>query len=164
MFWFGSKTTKERLSGYKTIKVHGMEFVIRKVNPLVDFNSDELPAMFTDYDSRRDLSKMEQTKEQVKKLNDVMKRYLIAGIVRPVLVPIGKGEIKGKEDGITVDDLFRDPTIAMKLFNEIVFHSSNEFRGLSKLFFSIKKKLALLTLYATGMHKDQAITSLKEKT
>ena len=58
-----------------------------------------------------------------------------AGLVEPELVPIGIGEFRGKEAGITVEDIFRDEQTGIKLYWEIIQHSLLRFRGIKELFF-----------------------------
>jgi len=80
-----------------------------------------------------------------------------AGLVKPELVPVGKGDQRGKEDGITVDDIFRDEDLAIKLYIEILAHSLNRFKGMRGLFFSIRIKHLLSTEWRKSMENYQAI-------
>lgn len=132
---------------------------------MLDFPSDKLPALFTDNPWANDPKKqIPPSPDSVKKIQQMMYMYIEAGVVEPKLLPVGKGDDRGKEDGITVEDLFRNPNLGSKLFNEIVFHSIGREGGLGNLFFSIRKKLGLLTLFQSGMVKDLAISSLRAKT
>jgi hypothetical protein len=118
-----------------------MKFLIKKINPLIDFSSDKMPQIFTDILNQRkeDVNRTRTTAELIKLQQD-MYSIIEAGVVDPVLVPVGSGDTKGKEDGITVEDLFRNPDIGYGLYSIILDHSLNKFRGIKKLFFSIKTK------------------------
>ena len=47
MWPFNKKSTVEQLLGYKKIKINGMWFTIKRINPRVDFKADEIPMYFT---------------------------------------------------------------------------------------------------------------------
>lgn len=156
MFWNTESRRKKRLLGLKDVTVNGMKFTIKRVNPLMDFPADKVPQLFTDSPSFKsvDISKS-LTPLQVENIRLMVLAYIQAGVVEPRLVPVGKGEKRGKEDGITAEDLFRDPTMGMKLYFEILDNSLNVFRGLKGLFFSIKTKLWLSISLRVGMGASQ---------
>ena len=134
MFGFSKEPRKESLLGYKKIIVNGMRFTIKKVNPLIDFPPDKIPQIFTDFISRRKPPEKPTEIEFSKAKND-MSAIIKAGIVSPELS-------NNEKEGITVDDLFRDPTMGPKLYIEIMSHSLNYFKGLKGLFFYQKIKLS----------------------
>lgn len=144
MGWF-KKPSKEVLQGYKRIRVNGMRFTIRKVNPLVDFSADKIPQIFADYVSRRQLP------VSIEKAQKEMYAMIEAGVIEPKLFPIGIGENRGKEGGLTVEDLFRDFEMGQKLYLAILDHSLNRFKGIRKLFFSIKTKYLFWIALQKGM-------------
>jgi hypothetical protein len=130
MGFFSKKTTVEELRGYKKITINGMRFTIKKINPLLDFHSDQMPQIFTDFVSARPSALPTMTPETIKKYQEDMYSIIRAGLVDPVL----------SKEGITAEDLFRDMEVGSKLYQEILEHSMNRFKGLKKLFFSIKSK------------------------
>jgi hypothetical protein len=138
---------KERLKGYKKIKILGMKFIIRKINPLLDFPADKIPQIFTSFETRRKV--VETTPSITDTQKSLRDTYAIieAGVVEPKL----EKYIDGKEEGITAEDLFRDFDIGFKLYIEIITHSMNRFRGLKGLFFSIKTKQLLSTEWRKNM-------------
>lgn len=138
--------TKHDAQNVKTIRIGAFKYKIRKVNPLLDFTSENMPQIYTAYLSKRPVVSTEAnlTIQQLQRFQEEMKSVVVAGLVEPALVPTGKGELRGKEDGITVDDIFRDEETAISLYLEILSHSLNRFKGLRGLFFSIKIKHALL--------------------
>jgi len=127
---FSKKTTVEELRGYKKITINGMRFTIKRINPLLDFHSDQMPQIFTDFVSARPSALPTMTPETIKKYQEDMYAIIRAGVVDPVL----------SKEGITTEDLFRDMEIGTKLYQAILEHSMNRFKGLKKLFFSIKSK------------------------
>ncbi len=127
---------KVKLQKQKKIKINGFKFTIKQINPLLDFEFDNIPQIFTSFTQKQSV---DYRRDDV-----ILKQMMViveAGLISPDLVPVGKGEKKGKEDGITIEDIFRDMEIANKLFREIMFHSLNKFRGLKSLFFSLKIRL-----------------------
>ena len=139
---FNGKTpTLEKLRGHKKLKINGMTFVIKRINPLVDFPANKMPQIVTEMNmARRPLNPNPSQLEVKRQIQDMM-ATIEAGVVEPELGPIGS---KGK---LTAEDLFRDPNMGLKLFHEIMNHSLNRFRGLRRVFFSIGIKLSLLTHY-----------------
>jgi len=139
--------TKQELQGHKKIKICGMKFIIKRINPLLDFESANIPQIFTTFISRR---KTEALPDERKLLNQMIP-IIEAGVVSPELIEIGIGEKAGKEDGITAKDLFSNPEMGSKLFQEIMFHSLNRFSGIKGVFFSIKIRLSFYIDYLKNM-------------
>jgi len=151
---FSRAPSHENLRGYKKLTIKGMRFVIKKLNPILDFSSDKIPQIFTDFVSTRSPL---ITTEVIRKHQLDMQDIIRLGVVDPELKP------NGTKNALTPDDMFRDPTIGIKLYFEILNHSLNHFRGLNKLFFSIGIKLSCLTFCASGMGKDLAIFSSQKE-
>ena len=149
--------TVEDLRGYKMITVNGMRFTIKKLNPVLDFPTDKIPQIFTDYQTVKDAPRPPSTLEAVKKSQTEMYDTIQAGVVDPKIVPVGK------EGGFTPEDLFRDPTMGLKLYYAIIENSLNQFTGINKLFFSIGIKLSLLTHYASGTVRSLATWSFPKE-
>ena len=142
---FSSSPTKDELRGIKTVRICGSKFKIRKVNPLLDFPADSMPQVFTYFRSRRKAEPDQSPPvERQKKVIKEMQQVVAAGMVEPSLVPVGQGDNNGKEPGITVEDLFRDPRIGFGLYEAVLFHSLGRLKGLKGLFFSITTRLWLL--------------------
>ncbi|MCK5358332.1 MAG: hypothetical protein KAJ48_08045 [Elusimicrobiales bacterium] len=151
--------TKQELQGHKKIKICGMKFIIKRINPLLDFESNNIPQIFTSFISRR---KTEVLPDEKKILNQMIP-IIEAGVVYPELVAIGTGEKENKEDGITVKDLFVNPEMGSKLFQEIMFHSLNRFRGIKGVFFSVKIRLLCYIDYLKNMESYRRKLPLTEK-
>ena len=136
---------KEQLQCHKTVKVCGSKFTIRKINPILDFEATDMPQIFTSFISMRNTDKSPYDNTAIMRQ---MMRVVSAGLVTPELVSIGAGEKRGREAGITVEDIFRDEECGVKLFQEIMFHSLNKYKGLKGVFFSLKTKLKYYTALA----------------
>lgn len=132
-------STKAELQGHKKVKVCHSQFTIRRINPLLDFDLEHMPQIFTSFQSNR---KTDKSPYDPKVLLEQMMRVVEAGVVDPPLACVGKGAARGKEEGITVEDIFRDEECGYKLYSEIMLHSLNRFSGLKKVFFSVKTRLA----------------------
>lgn len=161
---FKKNPKKNDLQNVKNIELGGFKFTIRKINPLLDFTADTMPQIFTAYLTRRKFENATTTTvEQLQRANEDMKSIIMAGLVTPKLVPVGKGDARGREDGITVEDLFRDEDMAVKLYVEIFTHSLNRFKGLKGLFFSIKIKHTLFTEWRKNMavYQAQSLSAVK---
>lgn len=147
MFW--RKDKKAELQGHKEVTLKGQTFIIRKINPLMDFPPERMPQIFSHWQSRR---RAEAPMDESRAMKDMM-AVVEAGVVgiktgRDVLplVEVGKGGARGREPGLTVEDIFRDQEVGVSLYLEIFQHTLNRFSGLRKVFFSLQSKLLWFTL------------------
>ena len=145
---------KEKLQGHKTVKVFGARYVIRKINPLLDFSYDTMPQIFSSHISKRPVVDTTPHIAQLQKALKEMKLIVQTALVDPVLIPVGKGEKYRKEDGITVDDMFVDAELGSRLYLEIIAHSLNRFKGIKGFFFTMRIRHSLLTEWRKSMDKD----------
>jgi len=137
---FFKKTTRENLRQYKTLRISGMKFVIRKINPLVDFSVDKMPQIFSSFISRR-TAEQQINEATLRKNQDDMKNIIGAGLVEPD-IEAGK---------ISLDDIMADSALALELYTEIIVHSLNTFKGLKGVFFSAKTKRLFYSGYAKNL-------------
>ncbi len=167
MWPFSSKSIgKDALAGVKTIKINGWVFKLKRINPLLDFHPDKMPQIFTDFQSRRQRKEPEVQDQaaQARKAQADMYAIIEAGLVEPQLVKVGQGDLRGKEDGITVEDLFRDADTGAKLYFEILAHSLNRFRGLKGAFFTLRLRQQLLTSWRNATAQDPAKSPSPQET
>ena len=156
VIFFGKKPKKGDFRELKKIKIDGVRLTIRKLNPLLDFERDRMPQIFTSFISRRPIKEEPIINEaQVRKQQEDMQAVVKAGLVEPELVPVDKNERKGKEEGVTIDDIFANINFATKLYIEILTHSLNQFKGLKGLFFYHKTKRLFYTSIAKHMALNQ---------
>jgi len=152
---------KQKLLGHKRIKIDGMKFTIKKLNPFIDFPAEKMPQIFTATLAQKKAEENKQAQNtDFNKFKDDLYMIVNAGVVEPKILPVGKGEEHGKEDGITVEDLFRDMEFGFKLYTEIMIHSMNRFKGLRGIFFSMKTRHLLYTTWRNNMAKVQQKLSL----
>jgi hypothetical protein len=147
------KLSKDILSNTKSIKVHGFKFRIRKINPLIDFEGDDIPELFTIYQKPKVLPTNINLEFKIKQFQKDMRTTIKAGLVEP--------NLEDNPDKITMDDLFRDPDLAYALYSEIVAHSLKRFSGMKGLFFYLKTKLSLFIHYRQNMESLRQILSFK---
>jgi hypothetical protein len=151
MFW--NKTpSKADLQQHKRIKIHGHVYVIRKLNPLLDFKDGNVPQIFTNFVTRRKTEEKKPVGGEERKRIEDMKAVIQAGLVSPEI----------SKDGITVEDMFRDMEVAASLYLSIIEHSLNHFRGLRGFFFSVRFRYALLTASQDGTGNDHQTSPLTQ--
>lgn len=153
MWPFSKEITKARLEGHKCIRVNGMRFIIKRLNPLLDFPIDKMPQIFADYLNRRPARDPKPT--DLKKNIEDMLSIVEAAVVDPVLA--GDGAV-----GITAQDLFRDASLGAKLYIEVLAHSLNAFRGLKGIFFYHRIKWSLWTHWLKDMESNRRMLSSQE--
>ena len=147
MWPFRRNATRYEIMGFKRVTINGMKFVIRRLNPLLDFPEDKIPQIFTSYISRRparDKPEPEPTVAALLKAQQDMHAVIEAGVVEPKIAKEGA-------EGICASDMFRDPTMGPKLYIEIISHSLNTFKGLRGVFFFHRIKLSLWIAWLKGM-------------
>lgn len=159
MWPFSKAPIKTELIGLKEVRVNGGKYTIKRINPLLDFDSSSMPQIFTTYQSRRKKTEEPAPADAAKVLADMI-NVVRVGIVKPELVPVGNGELRGKEDGITVEDLFRDATLGANLYWEIVVHSLNHFKGVRGAYFLARTRRMLSISWLQNSVKDPAISPL----
>lgn len=155
---------KARLQDLKTVKLAGVRFVIKKLNPLLDFPADQIPQIFTNFLSSRTKGSADLSSQDLARFEHDMIRIVEAALVEPVLVPVGKDAEKGRENGITIDDIFRDPQLGAELYNEVLLHSLNRFRGMNGLFFSIRMRYSQFMLHRKSLAEHLSRSSSPTET
>ena len=151
MWPFPKTPNKETLQDRKTVTICGQVFVIRKVNPLIDFPANKIPQIFSTAIIPRRTDEKALPEAMVRKYIDDMFATIEAGVVEPHIIPIGKGSARGYEEGITVEDIFRDQEVGYRLYVEILTHSLWKFRGIKGVFFSVVKKHLLYSVYRKNL-------------
>lgn len=147
------RNLRDELAGLKNVKINGIKFTIKKLNPLLDFPADRMPQVFTYYLKRRKVTEPQDLSiEAMRKGLDEMKLVVSAGVVSPKFSP----------ELLTIDDIFRWSDTGSKLYLEIIAHSLNQFRGLKGVFFSIRIRRLLYTSWAKTMESSRSISSSPE--
>jgi hypothetical protein len=108
---FRSKTLDEVLHETKTVRVCGIKFKIKKIDPF-DY-LEGYKVMLQSYAENEGKKPVSNGKIDEKKVRDHVKHTLICGVAEPKLA------LKA-EDGYLVDQLFVNMKIVNKLYTEIV--------------------------------------------
>lgn len=137
------KLNKEAFLDLKSVKINGFKFKIKKINPFLDFEGDELPELFTIYQKPKKENLNINYDYQIKKFKEEIKSVIKAGTYDP--------NLKDNDINLTVDDIFRDPDVAFKLYSEIVAHSLKKYSGIRGLFFYLKIRLSLFIHWRKNM-------------
>lgn len=150
MWPFSKAASKEKLQGWRTVRINGWKFTIRKLNPMLDFPPDRMPRLFGELTSvRRPVPESAAKVDEKHSLED-LKLTIVKGTVRPA---IGLTE-KDKAD-FTADDLLRNGDTAVKLYIEIMSHSLNMLSGLRGVFFYTRIRHWLFTAWLKSMEQDR---------
>lgn len=116
-FLFGRSLDKV-LYETKTVKVKGVKFKIKKINPLDYLDGSKVMLQY--YDTwKLKKGSPDENKIAEKKVKEHLSEVLVAGVVSPVLVFKKEGEEK-KPGEFYVDDLFFDIEIVNKLYEAIM--------------------------------------------
>lgn len=112
-----SKSLKDALGAKKSIKIRGIQFVLKKIDPLD--HAKGLKVMRSCYETYTVKSKgdTELTDGQLKKIRDHYRDVFMASVVKPKL------SRKDEEDSVCVDDIFTDPELSEMLYMEIMYHT-----------------------------------------
>lgn len=140
MWPFSKAAKKADLQGWRTVRINGWKFTIRRLNPILDFPPDRMPKLFGEFVSvRRPVLGSVVQMDEKQSMED-LKLTIAKGTVSPA---IGLTD-KDKAD-FTADDLLRDGDTAVKLYIEIMTHSLNMLRGLRGVFFCLRIRHLLYT-------------------
>lgn len=110
--WFRGKKLESVLEATQMVKISGVVFTIRKINPLHYLDGSKIiQAQYEVYKSGKQDPSPETTD---KKMREFFSQFLVAGVVNPKL------SLKEDGDGIFVEKMFVDWEICMKLYEEIM--------------------------------------------
>ena len=138
---------KSKFLDLKTVKLSGIKFVIKRINPLLDLPSNKIPTCFTDFISARKTTEVPKlSQKELEALYDLMSYVIKAGVYSPKLLPVDK-ENPYKEKGLTIKDIFLDEMLAYQLYIEIMAHACFRFSTVGKIFFSKGIKRWLSTIW-----------------
>lgn len=100
------------LNKKKTVKISGVKFIIKKINPLDHLEGSKV--MLQSYDVYKiGMNKGNQEyKQSEKKIKEHLANVIVSGVLEPKIVH--KGE------GILVEDLFSDWNLVNELYEQII--------------------------------------------
>lgn len=122
-FW-QSKSLEDHLRATKKVKINGILFKIKKIDPLA--YADGSKALIQIYDTYKvksaDLKGSDADKEKSATLSRLKQHYrdtIISGVIKPKLVR----KQKDNPEAICVDELFADWDLVNKLYMAILVHT-----------------------------------------
>lgn len=149
MWPFGRNPTKAELQAHRVVKVGGYTFTIRRVSPLLDFEPERMPQIFSAAVTRRKVREDKpQDVSETRRIIEDMVAIIEAGVVAPRLVKVGSGAKRGAEDGITAEDIVRWEDIGAQLYQEIIAWSLGKYRGWRGLVELSRNKAVLIDAVA----------------
>ena len=113
---FGWRDLGDVLNETKVVRLHGVKFVIRKIDPMMHLEGAKvMQAYFAEYKEKQALLQPKVPEADVlKKTKEHMAAVFLKAVVSPKLV-------KGNEPGPSVEDLLADWTLATAVYSEIIF-------------------------------------------
>jgi hypothetical protein len=114
--WIFGKRLSQVVDERKKIRIKGVVFIIRKINPL-DYldGSKAVVQAFDVYRMKTPGAAVEES--SIKKIKEHYADVILAGVVYPKL------KRKEEEEGFLVDKIFSDWELAEKLYSEIMQHT-----------------------------------------
>ena len=111
--WFRSKSLAERLGENKKIKIEGINFTIKRINPIDYLNGSK--AMLAIYDKYKVGKAAEAELEGYeKKIKEHLRDVILAGVVSPELSRKAEGE------EIHIDEIFMINDLPELLYDAII--------------------------------------------
>ena len=116
MFFRSKKKNLDlHLNARKVININGFSFIIKKLNPLDYMSNDKiLLQLFDIYTNKKDEIVSEAN---LKKMLEHYKQVICASVVNPKIT------YKKENDGIFVEDLFKDWDMIDELYSEILSYT-----------------------------------------
>lgn len=112
--WLFGKKLEDVVKETKVVRLHGIRFVIRKVNMMNYIDGSKV--LIQAFDTHKTKGQKKAALEQAtsNKVQSHLSDVIIAGVVNPKLCR------PGDKDGISVDEIFTDWGLAYDLYNEIL--------------------------------------------
>lgn len=113
---FKKKSFEEQINKTKVVKLGGMRFVIKRIDPIEHLRGiNVLKKVYEVYQTRdKSVDVVENAEEMLKKIRASCKDLLLAGVVEPELVA------KPEQGKICVDLILQDLSIAQGLAQSII--------------------------------------------
>jgi hypothetical protein len=113
--WPFSRSLESYLSKTKLIKVHGVKFKIKKIDPTNYLDGSKV--MLQEYDLYK-IGKPDSTTPNYNKIKEHYRDIFMSAVVDPKL-----SRDKEKQDGLFVDNLFTDWDFASQLYSQIMIYT-----------------------------------------
>jgi len=114
MFFRKNISDRDKIMKLKTVKVHGIIFKIRKINPLDHVTGAKVMVSIHDKYRKAKDENIEPSEADLKKVKAHYRDIFMASVVKPQLS-------RKKNDGVTifVDDLLQNWDLAVELYEQI---------------------------------------------
>jgi len=110
--WFKGKTLESVLDETRKVKVSGVVFTIRKINPLHYLDGSKI--IQQQYDIYKSGKNDQNDEVSTKKMKEFFSQFLVASVVHPKL------SLKDDGSGIFVEKMFVDWEMCMKIYSEVM--------------------------------------------
>jgi hypothetical protein len=114
--WFSNTDLNSAVNDVKKVKINGVLFHVKKINPLDHLEGSKvMMKVYDTYEGNRDSKAIEMATSKVR---TYYRDIIMAGVVKPAL--------SRKEDsgtGVFVDDIFKDWDMSEKLVEFIITHT-----------------------------------------
>lgn len=110
--WFKGKILESVLDETRKVKVSGVVFTIRKINPLHYLDGSKI--IQQQYDIYKSGKNDQNDEVSTKKMKEFFSQFLVASVVHPKL------SLKDDGSGIFVEKMFVDWEMCMKIYSEVM--------------------------------------------
>lgn len=133
--WFKKQSLEDLLSKGHAVRVHGVVFRIRKINP-IDFatGARAVHMYFQVYKTKPEREQLESLSVNQEKIKEHFRDVIMASVISPKL-----SRKENEEGSIFVDNLFTDWDLATELYNAIIEYTHGKKK--LKLYRSLSKEL-----------------------
>ena len=122
---FFSKSLDQVVNEKRRLKINGVRFEIKKIDPIDHIKGlNIMRAEFETYQNKPDTL----SAGAIKKIREHYRHVFIAGVISPSL------SLKESDDGVCVDDIFKDQNLTEKLYAEIICFTYGKKKLFRKVF------------------------------
>lgn len=115
--WPFSRNLEDVLTKPKSVRVHGVKFIIKKIDPTNFLDGSKVMTQLYDIYKVGNSPSPEVTQKTLEKVKDHYRDVFMASIISPKL------RRNEKEDGLLVDNLFTEWDLAHELYAQIMSHT-----------------------------------------
>lgn len=115
--WPFSKSLEHVLNKTKTVRVHGVKFEIKKIDPSSYLDGSKVMLQLYDVYKLGKEAPADVTQQALNKVKDHYKDIFLASVIAPKL------RRNDKTDGLLVDNLFTEWDLAHQLYGEIMAYT-----------------------------------------
>lgn len=110
--WFKGRSLESVLDATRKVKVSGVVFTIRKINPLHYLDGSKI--IQQQYEIYKSKKEDQNAEVNTKKMSEFFSQFLVASVVYPKL------SLKDDGSGIFVEKMFVDWDMCMQIYSEVM--------------------------------------------